>query len=66
MVMNKRGQQIFIGIMVAVMVFIVLVQFINPIKGQIDTARNTDNLDCTNTANTVGTKGSCVIVDGNV
>jgi len=63
MVMNKNGQMIFIGIMTSIMVFIVLVQFISPIKSQIDTARNIDNLNCTSTTNSVGTKASCIIVD---
>ena len=58
---QKKGQQIFIGIMTAVLVFIALVQLINPIKDQVTTARST--MDCTNTDISTGTKGACVIVD---
>ena len=63
MLNNKKGQAVFLGIMVFVMVFIVAVQFITPIKDQISDARSTDKLDCTNSSISVGTKGTCVIVD---
>ena len=61
--MNKSGQMIFVGIMTAILVFIVLVQFIPVIKSQIDTARSTDGLNCTSSTNSVGIKASCVVVD---
>ena len=60
---GKKGQFIFLGIMIAVMVFIVLVQLITPIKDSIVDARDADHLDCTNSTNSVGTKATCVIVD---
>lgn len=60
---GKSGQMIFVGIMTAIMVFIVLVQFISPLKDQITTARDIDNLNCTSTFNSVGTKASCVVID---
>lgn len=61
--MNKKSQFIFVGIMIAIMTFIVLVQFINPLKSQINTARSPDNLDCINSSISVGNKATCVIVD---
>lgn len=61
--MNKKGQQVFIGVMIFIMLFIVIVQFISPIKTQITTARNTNNLDCSNSSITVGQKSTCVVVD---
>lgn len=61
--LNNKGQAVFLGIMVFVMVFIVMVQFITPIKNQISEARASDKLDCTNSSISVGVKGTCVIVD---
>lgn len=60
---GKKGQMIFAGIMIFIMLFIVVVQFINPMKTQITTARSVDNLDCGNTSITVGTKATCVVTD---
>ena len=60
---QKKGQAIFIGIMIFVMLFIVIVQFINPLKDEITTARSVDNLDCGNSSITVGTKATCIVVD---
>ena len=61
--MNKKGQQIFAGIGIFVMVFIVMVQFIEPIKDQIEIARDVSALDCTNSSITTGVKASCVVID---
>jgi hypothetical protein len=52
-----------LGIMIGIIVIIVLVAFIEPIKNQIRTARNSDNLDCTNTSISTGQQMSCIIVD---
>jgi len=40
-----------------------LVQFIAPLKTQIQTARNPSNLDCGNHSITVGDKMTCVVAD---
>lgn len=61
--MNKRGQAIFVGIMIFIVVFISIIQFINPLKEQVITARNPDNLDCTNSSISVGQEMACVVVD---
>lgn len=60
---NKKGQQIFVGIMVFIMVFAAVVSLITPIKGQITTARSISNLDCSNDSISVGQKGGCILVD---
>jgi hypothetical protein len=60
---NKKGQQIFIGIMTAILVFITLVVLISPIKDQVTTARNSDNLNCSSSTITTGTKAGCILVD---
>lgn len=60
---NKKGQQIFVGIMIMIMVFIVIVQFITPIKDQITTARSPGALDCGNSTISVATKATCIIID---
>jgi hypothetical protein len=61
--MNKKGQQVFVGIMIAIMLFIVMVQFIDPIKTQVQDARSDTKLDCTNTSISVGTKMTCIVTD---
>lgn len=60
---NKRGQMVLIGIMVFVMVFIMAVQFIQPIKDQVVTARDSTNLDCTNASISTGQRMTCIAVD---
>jgi hypothetical protein len=63
MLKRKRGQLIFLGIMVFVIVFATAVQLIRPIKDQIILARNPDKLDCDNGSISFGQKSSCVLVD---
>ncbi len=63
MVLNKKSQVIFFGIMVAVMTFIVLVQFIAPIKDQVIISRNATNLDCDNASISAGQRMTCIITD---
>jgi hypothetical protein len=58
---NKRGQSVVVGIMIAVIVLIFLFQIINPIKSIAQGARN--DLDCTNTSISTGTKATCILVD---
>ena len=60
---GKRSQMIFVGLMTAVMVFIVLIQFIPSLTGQVNMARDNEHLNCTSTAISTGTRMSCVIVD---
>lgn len=61
--MNKKGQSIFVGIMVAIMVFITAIVLIEPLKDGIDIGRDPSHLDCTNESITVGTKATCILVD---
>ena len=63
MAINKKGQAVFTGIMIAIIVLIMAVQFIGPIKTQVETARNSDNLNCTNPNNSVGTQMACINTD---
>ena len=63
MVMNKKGQAIFVGIMIAIMVFITAIVLIEPLKEVITTGRSVGYLDCTNTSISVGTKATCILVD---
>ena len=63
MVMNKKGQAIFVGIMIAIMVFITAIVLIEPLKESIILGRSADYLDCTNTSISTGTKATCILVD---
>lgn len=60
---NRRGQTVFIGIMIAIMVFITVVVLIDPLKDMIIWTRLPSNLDCTNSSITAGQKATCIIVD---
>ena len=60
---RKKGQAIFFGIMVAIMVFVTLVLMIPTIKGFITTARDSDHLNCTSTAISTGSAVSCILTD---
>lgn len=61
--MNKKGQAVFAGVMIFIMLFIVIVQFIPPIKNEIVRARSPSFLDCTNASISTSTKATCVVVD---
>ena len=63
MVMKKKGQAVFVGIMIAIMVFITAVVLINPLKEVITTARDVDHLDCVNESIAVGERATCILVD---
>jgi len=60
---NKRGQWVFAGIMIAVMVIIILTQFIGPLKNEIVSARGPTGLDCANASISTGTTMACIVVD---
>lgn len=63
MAMNKKGQYIFAGIMVAIMVFITAIVLIEPLKDVIVLGRDADHLDCTNESITTSNRATCILVD---
>ena len=63
MVMKKKGQMIFVKIMVAIMVFVVAIVLITPLKEVITTGRDVNHLDCVNESITVGNRATCLLVD---
>ena len=63
MVMNKKGQAIFVKIMIAIMVFIVAIVLITPLKEVINIGRDIDHLDCINQSIGVGQRATCLLVD---
>ena len=60
---NKKGQAAILGIMVGIFVFMLAMVFINPLKDVISDARDSDQLDCTNSSISDGNKMTCLIVD---
>lgn len=60
---SKKAQVSLINAMLGLMLFIALIQLINPIKDTITDARDVSNLDCDNTSITTGNKGTCVVTD---
>lgn len=60
---GKKGQ-LGLGIITAIMLFLVGVVALNLIKPEITSTRTSDSLDCTNSAISDGTKLTCLVVDG--
>ena len=63
--MNKKASSgmIFFGMMLGVMVWIAFTQLLGPVTDASGDARAADQLDCDNESISIGTKGTCVIVD---
>ena len=66
--MDNKGQTLMIAILFGVFIFILgILIVINFIPNEVDNARASDSLDCSNTANiSDGTKITCLIVDGTI
>ena len=65
MIRNKKaiGAMTFFGMMIGVMIWIAFTQLLGPVKDSLEIARSVSQLDCTNSSISIGTKGTCVIVD---
>jgi len=61
--LNKKGQAVFVGIMIAIMVFITAVVLITPLKEVINLGRDVDHLDCENESIGVGERATCILID---
>lgn len=61
---NKRGQSLGLGVITAIMIFIIGMTCINFLKTDITSARSSSGLDCSNTTGiSDGTKITCLVVD---
>lgn len=60
---NKRGQTLGIAIIVAISIFIVGMMSLNFIYPEVTRARDSDNLDCSNSSISDGTKLTCLVAD---
>ena len=60
---NKKAQKIFVLLMVAIMAFIVLVIFAQPLKQEIGKAINTTTLNSSNPNISVESKATIIILD---
>ncbi len=65
MIKHKKatGAMIFFGMMMGVMIWIAFTQLLGPVTDALGNARAADQLDCDNESISMGTKGTCVIVD---
>ena len=61
--MNKRGQNITLALLAAVMIFVSGMLFLNHIKDDVSLTRTVTGLDCTNTTISDGAKVTCLGVD---
>lgn len=60
--MNKRGQTLFLSILVGVMLFIFGMLFLNYVKPEVSTAKLV-GLDCSSPSISDGNKVTCIGVD---
>ena len=60
---SKKGQLIFLGFMIGIVVFIIAVMFLPVIKDLASDVRSPSKLDCGNTTISTGTKMTCIVVD---
>jgi len=63
MVLNKKGQAIFVKIMICVLFFIVAVILIPPINEGVIDNMNSTALNCSDTSISVETNATCVVMD---
>jgi len=61
--MNKKGQGWGLAIVVMIVLFISGMIFVNFMKTEVTRARNSNNLDCSNSDISDGTKLTCLVVD---
>ena len=63
--MNKKGTgaMLFFGMMIGVMVWIAFTQLLGPVTDASADARSVSQMDCDNSSISIGTKGTCVIID---
>lgn len=60
---NRRGQALFLTLMLSIFFFMVAFVFIAPLSQVIEETRNTSELDCSNSSITDGKKATCLLVD---
>lgn len=59
----RKGQYVFLGIQLSILVLIVIIVCIDALKTQIIDARSANNLDCNNSSISTGQQGACIITD---
>ncbi len=61
--MNNKGQAIFLGFMIMLAIIVLTFGMANPVKSSVDNARNSTNMDCTNSSISDFDKAACVVID---
>lgn len=61
--MNNKGQVIFLTFMIALTLIVLALGLAFPVKESIDIARNSNNLNCTNSTISTFDKGACIVAD---
>ena len=63
--MNKKGTgaMMVFGMMIGVMIWITFTQLLGPVNDASADARSVSQLDCDNSSISIGTKGTCIMVD---
>lgn len=60
---NNKGQALFYSFMLGVVIIILALALAGPVKSFVDTARNSDNLDCDNAGISNFDRAACVVAD---
>ena len=61
--MYKKGQSIFFGIMMAVVIIIAVINMIQPMKDSVIDARSSTKLNCSDPNLSTGLKAACIQID---
>lgn len=59
--MNRTGQTMLLGIMLSVFFFMIAFVFIAPLSQIVEDARDSSQLDCSNSSISDGSKATCLI-----
>lgn len=60
MINNRKGQSILLGIVMAMMIFLGGMLFVNHLRSDVTTAEDVTQLDCSNTTISDGAKLTCL------
>lgn len=61
--MNNKGQVMFYAFMIGLVIIVLALALAPVVKEQVDTTRNTDNLNCTNPDINNYDKAACYVAD---
>lgn len=64
--MNNKGQVIFLAFMIGLTILVLALALAGGLRKEVDNARSSSNLDCSNSSISTFNKATCVVVDANL